>query len=356
MALSVWAFASSVDAHTASGQDSRAVAPGYEALNSLPACDAVMVINSHRILTEALPSIMPAKSLSEMESVFDGMKLMSGMDVRQIDSIAFGMRTPKSISARMLPDVSIVVHGHFASDKVISALQNLAPAKPREQTYRDSKIYVFELNKILDPPATSTLNAPSEISLVALDGNTLAIGTMANVQRAIEAREGSGQISPALVALATRNPQALVTLAAIELKSKDPDIISTKMQTSDEIIQILSSITHLYAAIEMSGKDFQLLMFARTANPKQTIPLRDVTISLLHQLAKMVKDARAKSLLDNLQIKMHSNEVHVTTRIPQDTIASVIEEMRSTPPPPSPQVGVQKSQPGKRRRPRRRSR
>jgi hypothetical protein len=304
-----------------------------DALNALPTSDAVMVVNLRHILTEVLPRVMPAGKVTEMGSFFDAMKLMSEVDLRQIDSIALGMRMPKNISARMMPEVAIVAHGSFASAKVIGALQRFAPAKAREELYRDSKIYVFDLSQVLDAPPTATLITPNEISLAALNTNTIAIGSLANVQRTIEAREGHGGINPALVALATRNPRALVSLASIDLKPKDADVISTSVQSEDEIIQALSSITHLYAAIEMLETDFQFLMFARTRTPRQTIPLRDVIISALDQLGKMVKDSRAKSIFNNLQIKMQTNEVQVTTRIPVETIATFIREMQPQPPP-----------------------
>lgn len=325
-----------------------------DALNALPTSDAVMVIKLRRILTEALPRVLPAGKISEMGSSLDAMKLISEVDMRQIDSIVLGMRMPKSISARIAPEVSIVVHGSFASDKVIGALQRFAPVKAREEFYRDSKIYVFDLSQLHDAPPASRLIAPSEISLTALNTNTIAIGSLANVQRAIEAREGNGRISPDLVALATRNRKALVSLAVIDLKpkEKDAEIISTSMQSGDEIMQALNSITHLYAAIEMTETDFELFMFARTRHPKQTIPLRDVTISLMNQLGKIVTDARAKSILNNLQIKMQSNEVELRTRISTEAIASLIREMQP-PAKSSTTIIVRKTQPHKRRRPRR---
>lgn len=336
-ALSASALLTSVRAQTIPTPKPPEVSPEITALSALPASDAVLVINVRRLLTEALPRLLPPKNGKELESALTVIELLFGANVRQIDSVAIGLKEPQTISARVVPPFAVVVRGSFDSGKVVEDVRRLflqGTERPvREEQHRGHQIFVFDVDDVTSPPNAPAMRIPIELSVTLLEPNLLVVGRLADVKRTIDAREGYGQIHPTLVKLATLKPGAVITVAAFGSAEKKPDIISASVQETDRVFEVLSAVTECAFSLEVLDAGLEFYVFARTASPDQAQPLQELLVSLLRQFAGTVKDPQIKAELNNSQATRQGDEVHLRALIPQKVIASYVGQWPTFAPP-----------------------
>jgi hypothetical protein len=362
LAFSASALATYARAQSAPTPTPPAASPELTALGALPDSDAVIVLNLRRLLTEALPRLLSGGKNQEMEAALTVMQLFLGSEVGQIDSIVMGLKEPETISAREVPPLAVVVHGSFDSEKVIDDVRGLfqeGPKRPaREEQYRGRKIFVFDVEDVTGPPSAPALKVTIEFSATLLDPNLLALGRLADMKRTIDAREGYGQIRPALVKLATLRPNAVMSVAAIGRAAREPDIISASAQEPDPVFEVLNAVTECALSVEALNEGLEFYAYARTGSPDQAQPLEELLISLLRLLAGSVKDPQIKAALNNPQVKREGDQVHIRALLPQKVIASYVSQWPTFAPLPTPVVDPRKQRgPQPRRgRPRRRAR
>lgn len=318
---------------TAAQSGGSAPASMMEAVNALPASDGVVLVNVQRLLREALPRVLPPEEIAELNLLGEGARLQTGVDLQRLESIAVGIRTQKLITSRRLPEYCFVLKGAFDSAQLLKTLRESGAGKFREEQYRGRSIYFFDLDLILGvPPAAAFPPFLRGVALSILDERTLVIGGHADVQRTVDAAEGQGRINPQLVKLATSAPGALISIAALGLKTKDPTLITTNWQTSDELTQALESIDQLSASLTMKAGSFEFLLLARTGNSRQAELLKNILLPLIHQAASTIKDARLRDIVDTLQVNTESNTLHARTEIPQALLATLVKEAVAPPP------------------------
>jgi hypothetical protein len=328
--LSASALAAHVRAQSAPPQNTPAASPGVKALGALPASDAVIVVNIRRLLTEALPRLLPAKNGREMDSVLTFIELLFGENVRQIDTVAIGLKEPKTISAREVPPFAVVVQGSFNSEKVVDDVRRFfqqGTGRPvRGEQYRGRTIFVFDVDEVTSRPSEPAMRVTVELSVLLLEPNLLALGRLADVKRTVDAREGYGQISPALIKLATLKPNAVISAAAVGAGKKEHDIISAGAQEPDPVFEVLSAVTEFFISLEVLDAGLELYAFARTGKPDQAQPLEELLVSLLRLFAETVRDTQVKAALKNTQARRQGDEVHLRALLPQAAIASYVRQ------------------------------
>lgn len=302
------------------------------AVNALPASDGVILFNIERILQEALPRIVPWKIVAELNSINDYLWLQSGIDPRQIKSLAIGFRTPKLITSRVLPDYYFILDGTFNPEKLVQTLRESKAGQFHEEQYKGRSIYLFDLDLILGaPPQESFPSFLRGTSLAFIDARTLVIGGLTDVQRTIDASDGQGRINARLVNLATLTPDALISFAALGEKAKDPNLLPINRQTSDELIQALASIDQFSGALTMKRDSFEFLLFARTGNSRQALALKDILLPLIRQAAATIPDKRLQGILDALEVSTQENVLRARTEISLSLVATLIKEMEAPP-------------------------
>ena len=299
-----------------SGSNPPRPAPPADVLSYLPASDAIAVIDVHRLMTEALPRIFagdPAK-LALANTEMEKFKTRTGIDPRTFDRVALGMRyTYPSATVAKIETVAIA-HGTFDARALVVAGRIAAKGKYREVSHHGATIAVFNIGDTIKFLGLWNMKV-NELAACALDRNTLAIGSLPNVRAAIEAGK-RGRASSDLVALATRDPNALIGFGG----NATGELFKNLNVGSDAIAKDISSIRQVYGSIGMTETDFTLLLVARAATVADAKNLND-TVTGLRQLggiliARMApaKKNLAQSALDNLKITTRANELEVRTK------------------------------------------
>jgi hypothetical protein len=299
---------------TSGSNPARTAAPA-DVVSYLPASDAVAVIDVHRLVTEALPRIFsgePAK-LAQVNSEIENFKTRTGIDPRTFDRVALGVRyTYPSTTVTKLETVAIA-HGTFDAPAVIAAGRSAAQGKYREVSHHGATIAVFNLGDQIKFLGLWNMKV-NELAACALDGNTLAIGSLPNVRAAIEAGK-RGRASSELVALANRDPGALIGFAG----NATGELLKNLNIGSDAIAKDLNSIRQVYGSIGMTETDITVFLVARAATAADARNLSDTVIGLKQLggilIARMApaKKNLAQSALDNLKITTHLNELEIKT-------------------------------------------
>ncbi|PYS87205.1 MAG: hypothetical protein DMF70_00985 [Acidobacteria bacterium] len=299
-----------------SGSNLSRPAPPADVLSFLPASDAVAVIDVHRLLTEALPRIFagdPAKLL-QANAEIEKFKTRTGIDPRTFDRVALGLRyTYPSATVTKIETVAIA-HGTFDARALVAAGRIAASGKYREVSHHGATIAVFNIGDQIKFLGLWNMKV-NELAACALDRNTLAIGSLANVRAAIEAGK-SGRASGELVALATRDPNALIGLGG----NVPAELLRNLNVGNDAIAKDANSIRQIYGSIGMTETDFTLLLVARTATAADARNLSDTVMGLKQLggilIARMApaKKNLAQSALDSLKITTRANELEIRTQ------------------------------------------
>ncbi|HEY0384372.1 MAG TPA: hypothetical protein VGC64_00105, partial [Pyrinomonadaceae bacterium] len=208
-------------------------------LTMLPASDVVLVMEHGRILHEAIPRLFGNNRapLAKIFAAGDEFKAKTGIDPSTISRVIVSLRfvNPQAILTKMdKKDFALVIiaQGDFEASRLVAALRREEKDKVREQTYNGQLIYTLD-----ERPKGSTEPKPDvEIpALAALDANTVALGDLSQMRATVDAMKGGERVSPDLLALVTRNSNALISLAGNVPPSLAAKITPAEKTGNDEV-------------------------------------------------------------------------------------------------------------------------
>jgi hypothetical protein len=310
-----------------------APAPISDPLNALPVSDAVGYLDLGRILTEVVPHLFakdPA-ALAKMMTALNEVNKKTGINILAIDRVAMGARFfGANTSDLKKEDIGIVilVHGSFDPNTFITALKRETKGRVDETTYSGKIIYSEPAPK---PPKK---RAEREIpAITILDANTIAVGDLPQVRSTIDALvSGSGRADSALLQLATRNPNALVSVAGNvpvalreSLKNSDP-----KEETEKAIVNALMGLRQIYSFMGTTATGFDATLGARFSTTEQAQSLADMLLGLRQQISTGIPDQDTRAMLEGVQINAQGDELQlsasVKNEIVQEFIVSTLKE------------------------------
>ncbi|HYE64547.1 MAG TPA: hypothetical protein VD966_03130, partial [Pyrinomonadaceae bacterium] len=310
------------------GDQATASASGAQAtLASLPASDAVIFVDVRRLLNDALPRVFagdPAK-LAKVNAEVDQFKTRYGIDPRSFDRVAVGARFNNPSANVITTDLVAVAHGTFNAGAIVAAGRLASKGKYREEKYAGKTIYIFSVNDQVKMLGLLNMRV-RDLAVSALDANTLAVGELATVRAAIDARSGRGRVSPELVSLATRTPDAIVGFGA----NMPPNVTQNINLDNEEISKNIASIRQVYGAVGTTTNGFDALAVALTERPEQAQSLSD-TLAALKQFGSVLaaqlpgdKGKLAQNALENLRVTTQGNELQIRLELAQTDLAMLV--------------------------------
>jgi hypothetical protein len=328
LAFSSAAHAQKTDAHAA------AVDP----LAMLPASDVVLVIDHGRIWNEALPRFFSGdmSPLSKIMAEVEQFKLKTGVDVRSISRIAIGARfiNPEAISKNLnKKDVAVVViaQGDFNPGVLIAAMRRDMKERVHEQKHGGLTIYT------IDEPGRSNASEPDieKIAVAVLDANTVAAGDLVNVRATIDAKGGSGRLSPELASLAARNSNALISLAGnvpasltASLAPKGSSGNAELDATFNKFFDAVASIKQMYFSTGMTATGIEAQLGARFGSADKAQSLGDMLLGARQQYSVFIEDKMIRDLVNSMQITAQGDEVQLRGELPQTVITMMLRDAK----------------------------
>jgi hypothetical protein len=302
--------------------------PSPTLLTSLPPSDAVALISVRRVLDEALPKLLaqnPAK-LAEVTDELAKFKTQTGLDPRSFDQIALGLSFKFPREGITKVSTVILARGTFNAGAIVAAGRLAANGKFTEEKYQGKTIYVFSLDRQIRVVGVWDLNV-KDLAVSALEGNTLALGDLDAVHGAIDANRTRKHANPELIALASRDPAAILGFGA----NIPPTLLENLSLSNDTVARMLTAVRQVYGTLGMTTGDLELMLAARTVDNYSAKNLGD-SVEGLKMLGTFAlgrlsgaKGILAKSAMDNLMITTEGNELQIRTAVPQAQVAPLIK-------------------------------
>ncbi len=305
----------------------RSTKPAPTLLSSLPPADAVAIISVARLFNEAMPKLLaenPAK-LAEATNELAKFKTQTGLDPRSFDQVALGFsyQYPREGVTRV--STIALARGTFNAGAMVAAGRLATNGKYVEQKYQAKTIYIFSLDRQLRLFGLWDIKV-RDLAVSALDGNTLALGDLDAVRGAIDATKAGKHPNPELLALATRDPDAIVGFGG----NLSPKLLENLSLTNDTIARELTAVRQVYGTLGMTATSLELMLTARTVDTDSAKNLSD-TVEGMKQLGGFfinrvtgVKGILARSALDNLKTNTVGNELVIRTAVSQSQVAPLM--------------------------------
>jgi len=263
----------------------RNTAPAVPSLmSSLPESDAVALVKMNKLLSEAMPRMLacnPAK-LSEVNASIDRFKDRTGLDPRMFQQVALGVRfTYPSEGVTKVQTVALA-NGTFSAAAMVAAGRVASNGKYREEKYQDKTVYIFTLDENLKLLGLFDVRI-GELAAAPIDTNTLALGDPAGVRRLINARRSRKPANAELIALASRDPDAVIGFGSnvTEQLIGNLDIGNAPIATD------LRTLRQVYGSVGTTESDLQLFLAARAVNTQAAKNLGD-TLEGLKQFGALL--------------------------------------------------------------------
>jgi hypothetical protein len=304
------------------------------ALASLPEADAVVYISPQRILNEAAPRVMAPADLTKMRDTFAELKKSAGIDPSSIEYLVVAVRSNKPATdlSFVAPDVMAVIGGDFSSESLMSLAQLYLQDKARVEKYETKSIMVIKVDPIAAQVEKNPILKPySEVGIVALTANSIAIGNLRYLESAIAATEGNGRISAATLQSLLRDPNVLASASGAPLAAFAKSIGMTGLENTSRASHCDTPFGNFYAAITMSGTNFSLRGAMNADNPDTAKIINNLLAGLMKEGISSVPDKQAQAILQSLKMSARENEIVWEAEIPEKTVADFIRSTSAKP-------------------------
>jgi len=296
-------------------------------LASLPQSDAVAQVKMRQLLSEAMPRILasnPAK-LAEVNASIDSFKTRTGLDPRTFEQIAVGFRFTFPAEGVTKTQTIALANGAFSPAAMVAAGRVAANGAYREEKYQGKTIHIFKLDQSIRMLGVFDVRI-DELAASPLDANVLALGDPAGVQAAIDAARLRQNANAELIALANRDPNALIGFGS----NLSEQLIRNLDIGNAPIAADLSRLRQVYGSVGSTERDLELFLAARAVNADAAKSLGD-TLEGLKQFGALLvgrlsgaKGVLAKSALANMKIVTAANELQIRTAVPQADVGPLM--------------------------------
>lgn len=295
---------------------------------SLPEAETLIFINTKRILNEALPKVLPEKDVTNMRQAFTDLKQLVGVDLSQIDYVLLAMRYPKPSASLdfVPPEFMILASGDLSAESLILLSRLATEGKLRDETYQHKTIALFTIESIArEAQKNPILKSLSEVAMVSLNANTIAIGTEGYLKAAIDADQGTRRISEESINSLLRDPNALISVAGSPLTSfrKSFGLLGTEATPRQSTCD--SKFGDFYAALTMNGTNFMIQGALHADNPDTAKIINSLITGLIRQAAGAIPDPQAQSVLKAVSLSPEGDEVVLRANIAEQTVRDFIK-------------------------------
>lgn len=300
--------------------------PSTALLNQLPESDAVVQVKLRQLLNESLPRIFannPAR-LSEVNTSIETFKTRTGLDPRLFEQVALGARFSYPAEGVTKAQTVALANGTFTPAAILAAAKAAPNGTYREEKYQGKTIYVFKLDQDIRLLGFLDFRV-NELAATPLDANVLALGDVAGVRAAIDAARSRKHANAELIALASRDPNAVIGFGANVTEQ-----LIRNLDINAPIASDLATLRQVYGSVGAGERDLDLFLAARAVNADAARSLGD-TLEGLKQLGALfvgrmtgAKGTLAKSALANMKIVTAANELQIRTAVPQEDIGPLM--------------------------------
>ncbi|HEX2639155.1 MAG TPA: hypothetical protein VHL50_01220 [Pyrinomonadaceae bacterium] len=294
----------------------------------LPASDVVAVVDTKRILNDALPRVLAANQpmLAKITGTMDSFQTRTGIDPRKFDQVVFGLKAKPSAAGKAKFEAVAVARGDFSSATLITAVKTASENKFREEKLGERTIYVISIKdvaaKVNDPKHRSMIEhfgESGELALAAIDANTVTFGSLARVR---ETLQGGTAVNADILALLPTTGSPIVSFAGYMQEG----MANLLPLNKDELGMNLAAIRYVAGTMDVAEGSASVHMMARTAKPDQAQSLL-TQIQGLQTIGKAILGNSPRAdrqvyarMAENAKLARQGNDVTLDLQVPQSDI------------------------------------
>lgn len=301
----------------------------------LPESDGVVVLDSKRLVVEALPQIL-ASNLPMLEKVngeIDKIKTKTGLDLREFDQVAVGLKNKGTDKAEF--DAVLLARGNVSVESLKGVAEIASRGNFRTVKYGSRDIHVFspdELIKDNKPGKGSWIDTivsklfgdlSKEVAITAYDSKTVAFGSLERVKQTIG---NSPRISNDILGLLDRKSGSLANGGM-----KVPTGMSQYLDLEDdELGNNLNSIRFLQGSLEVNDGVTSVSIAARTIETAQAEELAATVNAISGMFAGILKKNKSADkqvygrMLESIAVTQVENEIFVDLTVPKSDLDVLI--------------------------------
>lgn len=307
----------------------------HAALSTLPEADTLIYISPQRILNEAAPRVMDPADLAKMRGAFSELRKGAGIDPSSVEYLVMAMRfnKPASDLSFVAPDVMVVIGGDFSSESLLTLGQLYLQDKLRVEKYGSKSITLMKVDPIAAEAEKNPILKPfTEVGVVPLTSNSLAIGNLRYLKSAIDAVDGNGRISSASLDSLLRDPNALISASGAPLASFEKSFGMMGLENTSRESRCDTRFGNFYAAVTMNGSNFSLRGAMNADNPDTAKIIQGLVWGLMQQGIGAVPDKDAQMMLKALKMTARESEIVVEADIPDKVVADMLKSATASKP------------------------
>ena len=298
------------------------------ALANLPEADTLIYVSPQRILNEAAPRVVDPAELTKMRSGFADLKKSVGIEPSSVEYLVLAVRfnKPASDLSFVAPDIMAVIGGDFSSDSLMTLGQLYLQDRVRVEQYGSKSITLIKVDPIVAQAEKNPILKPfTEIGVVPLTANSLAIGNLRYLKSAIDAANGNGRISSASLESLLRDPNALISASGAPLASFMKSFGMLGLENTSRESHCDTSFGNFYAALTMTGTSFSLRGAMNADNPDTARIIQGLIWGLMQQGISAVPDKDAQTMLKALKLTARESEIVVEADIPDKVVVDMLK-------------------------------
>jgi hypothetical protein len=301
-------------------------------LSNLPDADTLIYINPQRILNEVLPKFMPPKDLEQMRKGFEEARTKAGVDPTKVDYIVLAVRFKKPTAALNFqpPEALVVASGDFSADSLMVLARMASQGKLRDEKYGNKTLGLMTIDPMVKEAEKSPLlKAFTEVGVVPLNANTIALGTPGYLRAAIDAGDGKDRISAETLNSLVRDTSVLMSVSGRPWHSFAKSFGMLGTEAADRAARCDSKMGDFYAALTMDTTNFMLRGAMNEDNPDTAKIISNLFNMLMGHATSSMKDPAAQSLLKNFVIAAEGDEVILRGDFPQQMVMELMKQKMS---------------------------
>ena len=307
----------------------RNTAPAANTLmSSLPKSDAVAQVKMKQLINEAMPRILannPAR-LAQVNTSVENFKTRTGLDPRMFDEVAIGVRFTFPGEGTAKAQTVALAKGAYNSTALVTAGSVAASGKYRQEKYQGKTIYIFTLDESVAVLGVFDFRI-NELAVLPLDANTLALGDPASVRSVIDVTRASQRANAELIALASRDPNAVIGFGA---NMSQQLVSSIDLIGNAPIGEDIAKLKQVYGSVSTTEKDLELFLGGRAPTAEVANSL-SLTLNDLKNIAGIfvgrlsgARGVLARSAMTNLKIVAIANELQIRTAVPSADVGPLM--------------------------------
>jgi hypothetical protein len=305
----------------------------------LPESDGVVVLDSKRLVFDALPQILSSNTplLEKIDDEIDKLKTKSGLDLRKFDSVVVGLKSKVDSSAGTEFDAVLLARGLEPIGSLKDVAETASKGKYRSVKSGTRTIYVFSSKNLIKDKTHSAIEGSfvgkifdklfkgfsEEIAITAFDSNTVAFGSLERVKDAIG---NTPRIDGKLLALLERKPNSLANMGMFV-----PTGLSQYLELEDdELGENLNSIRQVQGAFNVNDGTTTLSVAAKTIEATQAEELASTLQAIRGMFAGILKNNKSADkqvygrMLENLEVTHAEKEIFVDLMVPKSDLDVII--------------------------------